>query len=290
VKQYIELIEDVLKNGIERGDRTGTGTLSVFGRTLRFDMSEGFPLVTTKKVPLRLPAEEMLWFLAGKCNNKDLQEKNISIWNEWANPHTGNLGPVYGVQWRHRPVFKADYIETGTCEDGCCSSGEHIFRKVGEIDQIKEAINQVRTNPESRRIIVEGWNVGQLTEMALPPCHKTHQLYCDIKNKKLSMALYIRSSDLGLGLPFNIAQYAFLLHMYAHVTGYAPGELIVNLGDTHVYLDHIEALTQQIAREPFKLPTLVINRPVSDIDDFKYEDFALLHYKHHPHIAMKVSV
>jgi thymidylate synthase len=275
MNEYLKLVKDVLDNGTDRSDRTGTGTRSVFGRTIRFSMDNGFPLLTTKKVPFRLPAEEMLWFLKGDCNNKQLTEKNINIWNEWADPVTGDLGPIYGRQWRFWPKFRKMGDTT-------------LYKKDGYIDQVAEAVRQLKENPTSRRIIVEGWNVGELSEMALPPCHKSHQLY--VANGKLDLMLYQRSSDIGLGLPFNIAQYALLLHMYSHVAGLQPGELVITLGDVHAYLNHVEQLELQLTRKPKPLPTLSIIRPVTTMNDFRMEDFILEDYNPHSHIKMDVSV
>lgn len=276
MKQYLDLVKDVLENGIDRTDRTGTGTRSVFGRTMRFDMADGFPMVTTKKVAFRLPVEEMLWFLTPDCgDNNKLKEKNIHIWDEWED-EDGQLGRVYGCNWRRWPLYE--------------KNKDNTYSKVGEVDQVQRAIDLIKNDPTSRRIIVEGWNVGELHEMALPPCHKTHQLYCDLRSSKLSMRLEIRSNDIGLGNPFNVTQYALLLHMYAHLTGYTPGELIINIGDAHIYLNHIDALREQLTREPYELPKLVINREVKSIDEFKYEDFSLINYRHHPVIKMDVSI
>lgn len=281
MKQYLELIRDILTNGSERPDRTGTGTRSVFGRQLRFNLADGFPLVTTKKVPFRLPAEEMLWFLSPDCgNNNKLREKNIHIWDEWESPQ-GDLGRIYGKQWRQWQTYQEipewDY------------DGHMGYYKPGpNIDQVAEVIKQLKEDPYSRRLIVEGWNVSELQDMALPPCHKSHQLY--VADNKLSLMLYQRSSDVGLGLPFNVCQYALLTHMYAHVTGLGVGDLIVTLGDAHVYNNHIEALSTQLDRDPRPLPILEIVRQVPDIDSFTIDDFKIIGYDPHPHIKMDVSV
>jgi thymidylate synthase len=264
VKQYLDLLQHVLDTGAPREDRTGTGTLSVFGHQMRFDLSEGFPALTTKKLHLKSIIHELLWFLKGETNVKYLQENGVRIWNEWADGN-GELGPIYGYQWRSWPTPK----------------GEHI-------DQISRAIDQIKNNPLSRRIIVSAWNVGQLEEMNLPPCHILFQFY--VNDGKLSCQLYQRSADIFLGVPFNIASYALLTMMMAQVTGLKPGDFVHTLGDAHIYNNHLEQVKLQLTREPYPLPQMKINPEVNSISDFKYEDFELVNYHAHPHIKGKVSV
>ncbi|GET32420.1 thymidylate synthase [Prolixibacter bellariivorans] len=264
MKQYLDLLQHVLDNGAPREDRTGTGTLSVFGHQMRFDLSEGFPVLTTKKLHLKSIIHELLWFLKGETNVKYLQENGVRIWNEWADEN-GELGPIYGYQWRSWPTPK----------------GEHI-------DQISNAIDQIKNNPLSRRIIVSAWNVGQLDEMNLPPCHILFQFY--VNDGKLSCQLYQRSADIFLGVPFNIASYALLTIMMAQVTGLKPGDFVHTLGDAHIYNNHMEQVKLQLTREPYPLPQMKINPEVKSIFDFKYEDFELVGYQSHPHIKGKVSV
>jgi len=264
VKQYLELCRHVLENGAEKDDRTGTGTISTFGYQMRFDLSEGFPLITTKKLHLKSIIHELLWFLKGDTNVKYLQENGVRIWNEWADEN-GDLGPIYGYQWR-----------SWTAADG------------RTIDQISEVIEQIKNNPNSRRLIVNAWNVGDLDKMALPPCHTFFQFY--VANGKLSCQLYQRSADLFLGVPFNIASYALLTMMVAQVTGLKPGEFVHTFGDVHIYKNHIEQVKLQLTREPRPLPKMKINPNVKSIFDFKYEDFVLEGYDPHPHIKGEVSV
>ncbi len=264
MRQYLELMRHVLEHGVRKDDRTGTGTLSVFGWQMRFDLAEGFPLLTTKKLHVRSIIHELLWFLRGDTNIRWLNEHGVSIWDEWADEN-GNLGPIYGHQWRSWP----------TCD------GRHI-------DQIAHVIDQIRNNPDSRRIIVSAWNVAQLEEMALPPCHLLFQFH--VAEGRLSCQLYQRSADIFLGVPFNIASYALLTHMIAHVTGLKAGEFIHTLGDAHLYLNHLEQARTQLQRQPRPLPQLVIRRSVSDIDDFRYEDFEIIGYDPHPHIKAPVAV
>lgn len=264
MKAYLDLLRDVLEHGVQRDDRTGTGTLSVFGRQLRFDLSEGFPLVTTKKVHLRSIIVELLWFLRGDTNVAYLQEHGVRIWNEWAR-EDGDLGPVYGKQWR--AWAKAD--------------GQSV-------DQIKDVIEQIKTNPNSRRMVVSAWNVGQLGEMALAPCHCLFQFY--VANGRLSCQLYQRSADVFLGVPFNIASYALLTMMIAKVCDLEPGEFVHAFGDTHLYLNHVDQAREQLSREPKALPTMTLQRRPATVFDFAYEDFTLSDYDPHPHIAAKVSV
>lgn len=280
--QYKQLVEDIISIGVTRTDRTGVGTKSLFGRTIKLNLQEGFPLLTAKRTFFKGALGEMLWFLGGVCNNKDLNDMGINIWNEWADPETGELGGIYGVQWRGWKKFpKLPW-----------PGGHQYDHNIERVDQIAELIKNLKENPHSRRLIVEGWNVGELDQMALPPCHKSFQLYCDTENNRLSLMLYQRSSDVGLGLPFNIAQYASLLHMFAHLTGYTPWELTIVLGDVHIYLNHLgeDQLPLVLERAPKKLPTLHINRRVDDIDDFKYEDFTLEGYDPHPSIKLPVAV
>lgn len=264
MKTYLNLLEHILNDGVQKGDRTGTGTLSVFGHQMRFDLSEGFPLLTTKKLHMKSIIYELLWFLKGDTNVRYLQEHGVRIWNEWAD-EDGELGPVYGHQWRSWP----DY-------DG------------GVIDQIEYVLNQIRTNPNSRRMIVSAWNVAEVNKMALPPCHTLFQFY--IVNGKLSLQLYQRSADTFLGVPFNIASYALLCMMIAQVTDLEPGEFIHTTGDTHLYLNHLEQARLQLTREPRPLPTMKLNPDVKSLYDFKYEDFELVGYDPWPHIKAEVSV
>ena len=253
-----------MNDGVQKGDRTGTGTLSVFGHQMRFDLSEGFPLLTTKKLHTKSIIYELLWFLKGDTNVRYLQEHGVRIWNEWADEN-GDLGPVYGHQWRSWP----DY-------DG------------GVIDQIEYVVNQIKTNPNSRRMIVSAWNVAEVNKMALPPCHTLFQFY--VANGKLSLQLYQRSADTFLGVPFNIASYALLTMMMAQVTGLEPGEFVHTTGDTHLYLNHLEQARLQLTREPRPLPTMRLNPDVKSLYDFKFEDFELVRYDPWPHIKADVSV
>lgn len=264
MKQYLDLLQHVLDHGILKEDRTGTGTHSVFGYQMRFDLQNGFPLLTTKKLHLKSIIHELLWFLKGDTNVKYLQANGVRIWDEWADEN-GDLGHIYGYQWRSWP----DY-------DG------------GHIDQIKEAIDTIQNNPDSRRIIVSAWNVADLPQMNLPPCHAFFQFY--VANGKLSLQLYQRSADIFLGVPFNIASYALLLMMVAQVTGLEAGDFVHTLGDAHIYNNHIEQVREQLSREPRALPTMKLNPNVKSIFDFKYEDFELTDYNPHPHIAGKVAV
>ena len=264
MRQYLDLLNRILREGTPKSDRTGTGTVSVFGHQMRFDLADGFPLLTTKKLHLKSIIHELLWFLAGDTNVRYLQDNGVRIWNEWAD-EDGDLGHIYGYQWRSWP----DY-------DG------------GFIDQISEVVNPIRTNPDSRRIIVSAWNVADLGRMNLPPCHVLFQFY--VADGRLSLQLYQRSADSFLGVPFNIASYALLLQMMAQVTGLKPGEFIHTLGDAHIYNNHLEQVRLQLTREPRPLPRMVINPDVKDIFGFKYDDFRLEGYDPHPHIPGKVSV
>ncbi|GAB3334747.1 thymidylate synthase [Marivirga atlantica] len=264
MKQYHELMQHILDHGVQKGDRTGTGTKSVFGYQMRFDLQEGFPLVTTKKCHLRSIIHELLWFLQGDTNIKYLKENGVSIWDEWAD-EDGNLGPVYGSQWRNWPT----------------PDGKHI-------DQIKEVINQIKNTPNSRRMIVSAWNVADIPNMALPPCHAFFQFY--VADGKLSCQLYQRSADVFLGVPFNIASYALLTMMMAQVCDLEPGDFVHTLGDAHLYSNHMEQTELQLSREPYPLPTMKINPDVKDIFEFKFEDFELQDYQYHPHIKAPVAV
>lgn len=264
MKQYLDLLRHIIDKGVDKSDRTGTGTRSVFGYQMRFDMADGFPLLTTKKLHLKSIIHELLWFLQGDTNVRYLQDNGVRIWNEWADAD-GELGHIYGYQWRSWPDYKG-----------------------GHIDQISRAVEDIRNNPDSRRIIVSAWNVGDLDNMNLPPCHAFFQFY--VAGGKLSMQMYQRSADSFLGVPFNIASYALLLMMMAQVTGLQAGELIHTLGDTHIYNNHFEQVKLQLSREPRPLPVMKINPEVKDIFGFKYDDFELVGYDPHPHIAGKVSV
>ena len=264
MKQYLNLLDRILTEGVRKTDRTGTGTMSVFGHQMRFDVADGFPLLTTKKLHLKSIIHELLWFLAGDTNVKYLQENGVRIWNEWADEN-GELGPVYGHQWRSWPDYKG-----------------------GTIDQIANVVNLIKHHPDSRRMIVSAWNPAEIEQMALPPCHCLFQFY--VADGKLSLQLYQRSADTFLGVPFNIASYALLLQMMAQVTGLEAGTFIHTTGDTHLYLDHIEQAKLQLTREPRQLPRMVINPDVKSIFDFKYEDFRLEGYDPHPHIKATVSV
>lgn len=264
MRQYIELCQRVLAEGAEKGDRTGTGTISVFGHQMRFNLQEGFPMVTTKKLHLKSIIHELIWFLKGSTNVKYLQDNGVRIWNEWARLD-GELGPIYGYQWRSWPMANGQYI-----------------------DQIKQVIESIKNNPDSRRHIVSAWNVGQLDEMQLPPCHILFQFY--VANGKLSCQLYQRSADLFLGVPFNIASYALLTMMVAQVTGLQLGDFVHTIGDVHIYNNHIPQVELQVSREPRSLPTLTINPNVKSIDDFTFDDFTLNNYDPHPHIKGAISV
>ena len=264
MKQYLELVKHVLDNGVFKGDRTGTGTKSVFGYQMRFNMADGFPLLTTKKVHLKSIIHELLWFLQGSTNVHYLQENGVRIWNEWA-ADDGELGPIYGYQWRSWP----DY-------DG------------GHIDPISDVIEQIKHHPDSRRLIVSAWNVAQVPQMALPPCHTLFQFY--VADGKLSLQLYQRSGDIFLGVPFNIASYALLLLMVAQVTGLEPGEYIHTLGDAHIYSNHFDQVNEQLQRTPRQLPRMVLNPDVKSIFDFRYDDFKLEDYDPYPPIKGVVAV
>ena len=264
MKQYLDLLQRIVNEGTRKEDRTGTGTLSVFGHQMRFNLEEGFPLLTTKKLHLKSIIYELLWFLKGDTNVKYLQENGVRIWNEWADEN-GELGPVYGHQWRSWPDYNG-----------------------GHIDQIQDIVNALKNNPDSRRMIVSAWNVAEVDQMALPPCHCLFQFY--VANGKLSLQLYQRSADTFLGVPFNIASYALLTMMMAQVSGLNPGDFIHTTGDTHLYLNHLEQAKEQLKRTPRTLPRMVINPNVTSIFDFKYDDFTLEGYDPLPHIKAEVSV
>ncbi len=264
MRQYLDLMRHVLENGAEKGDRTGTGTLSTFGYQMRFDLSQGFPLLTTKKLHLKSIIYELLWFLRGETNVNFLKEHGVKIWDEWADEQ-GELGPVYGKQWR-----------AWRTADGRA------------VDQISRVIEQIQTNPDSRRLMVSAWNVGEIGEMALAPCHVLFQFY--VADGRLSCQLYQRSADIFLGLPFNIASYALLTMMTAQACGLEPGEFVISLGDAHLYLNHLEQAREQLTREPYSLPEMRLNTAVKSIFDFQYDDFELLNYQAHPHIKAKVAV
>jgi thymidylate synthase len=264
MRQYLDLLDHVLSKGVQKGDRTGTGTLSVFGHQMRFDLAEGFPLVTTKKLHLKSIIYELLWFLRGETNVKWLKDHGVSIWDEWAD-RNGELGPVYGHQWRAWPR-------------------EHG----GTLDQISTVVNDIKTSPDSRRLIVTAWNPADIPRQALPPCHCLFQFY--VADGRLSCQMYQRSADIFLGVPFNIASYALLTMMMAQVTGLKPGEFIHSLGDAHLYMNHLDQAKLQLSREPFALPQMRINPEVTDIFRFAFEDFSLENYQSHPHIKAEVAV
>lgn len=264
MKQYLDLLKYIKENGVSKEDRTGTGTISTFGYQMRFDLKDGFPLITTKKLHLKSIVYELLWFLKGDTNVRYLQDNGVRIWNEWADEN-GDLGPVYGKQWRSWVGY-----------DGMV------------VDQIADVISQIRSNPDSRRLVVSAWNVSDIDKMALAPCHCLFQFY--VSGGRLSLQLYQRSADVFLGVPFNIASYSLLLMMIAQVTGLEAGEFVHTFGDVHIYKDHLEQVDKQLEREPRPLPRMVINNNITDIDSFSYEDFHLEGYDPHPHIAGKVSV
>ena len=264
MKQYLDMMREVRDNGVQKGDRTGTGTLAIFGYQMRFDLGAGFPLVTTKKLHVRSIIHELLWFLSGDSNVRYLRDNGVSIWDAWADDE-GELGPVYGVQWRNWPT-----------PDG------------GHVDQIADVIERIRDNPDSRRILVCAWNVGEVDKMALPPCHCLFQFF--VANGKLSCQLYQRSADIFLGVPFNIASYSLLTHMIAQQTDLGVGEFIWTGGDCHLYANHLEQANEQLQRDPLPLPRLAIKRRPDSVFDYKYEDFEILNYESHPHIRAAVAV
>lgn len=265
MKQYLDLLNRILTEGTQKGDRTGTGTLSVFGNQMRFNLEDGFPLLTTKKLHLKSIIYELLWFLNGDTNVHYLQEHDVRIWNEWADPQTGDLGHIYGYQWRSWPDYNG-----------------------GHIDQIQNIVDEIKNNPNSRRMLVSAWNVADINNMNLPPCHCLFQFY--VADGRLSLQLYQRSADTFLGVPFNIASYALLLMMMAQVTGLKLGDFVHTTGDTHIYLNHIEQVKLQLTREPRPLPKMIINPEIKSIFDFHYEDFELQDYNPWPHITGQVSV
>lgn len=264
MKQYLDLLAHILEQGQTKGDRTGTGTISTFGYQMRFDLAKGFPLLTTKKLHLKSIIYELLWFLRGDTNVGYLQERGVRIWNEWADAN-GDLGPVYGAQWRSWPDYRG-----------------------GTIDQIKQVIEEIKHNPDSRRLMISAWNVAQIDDMALAPCHCLMQFY--VRDGRLSLQLYQRSADVFLGVPFNVASYALLLMMIAQVTGLEAGEFVHTFGDVHIYLNHLDQVKTQLSREPRSLPRMWINPEIQDIDSFSFEDFRLEGYDPHAHIAATVSV
>lgn len=264
MKQYHNLIQEILTNGVEKTDRTGTGTKSVFGRQMRFNLNDGFPLVTTKKIHMKSVIHELLWFISGNTNIKYLSDNGVRIWDEWADEY-GNLGPVYGYQWRSWPDYDGGYI-----------------------DQLKSVVDEIKKNPDGRRHIVTAWNPAMIGSMALPPCHTMFQFY--VADHKLSCQLYQRSADVFLGVPFNIASYALLTHMVAHVCGLGLGDFVWTGGDCHIYSNHMEQVQTQLSREPYDLPKLRIKFHVDNIEDFVFDDFEVVGYNHHPHIQGKVAV
>lgn len=264
MKQYLQLSQKILNEGVQKGDRTGTGTISIFGHQMRFDLSEGFPALTTKKLHLKSIIYELLWFLKGETNTKYLTDNGVRIWNEWADEN-GELGPVYGYQWRSWPKPDGTYV-----------------------DQISQVVDSIKNNPDSRRHIVNAWNVGLLDDMALPPCHMFFQFY--VAEGKLSCQLYQRSADVFLGVPFNIASYALLTMMMAQVCNLEPGDFVHTLGDAHIYSNHLDQIKLQLSRTPRELPQMKINPNIKNIFDFKYEDFELINYNPYPHIKGKVAV
>ena len=264
MRQYLDLMRHVLEHGTQKTDRTGTGTLSVFGHQMRFDLSEGFPLLTTKKLHLRSIIHELLWFLNGETNTKYLKDNGVSIWDEWADEN-GELGPIYGYQWRHWPT-----------PDG------------GQVDQITQVLKQLKETPDSRRMIVSAWNVGEIPRMKLPPCHAFFQFY--VADGKLSCQMYQRSADIFLGVPFNIASYALLTHMFAQQTGYDVGDFVWTGGDCHLYSNHLDQVKEQLSRSTFPLPRLHIKRKPESIFDYRFEDFEIVGYQSHPHIKAPVAI
>lgn len=267
MRTYLDLVQHVLDHGEERGDRTGTGTISVFGYQSRYNLQEGFPIVTTKRVWWRGVVEELLWMLSGSGNKFDLEAKGITIWSEWGNDETGELGPVYGVQWRTWPTLEGNTL-----------------------DQLGRVIEGLQNNPESRRHVMSTWNAGQIDEMALPPCHGVSVQFYVRKGKYLDCHMYQRSGDVFLGIPFNISSYSLLTHMIAQVVGLEPGEFIHTIGDAHIYSNHLDQVREQLTRDPLPLPTLRLNPEITDIDDFTFDDIELIGYKYHPAIKAPVAV
>ncbi|MFY0309488.1 thymidylate synthase [Leisingera sp. D0M16] len=277
MQQYLDQLRHILDNGVPSGDRTGTGTLSCFGMQARYSLADGFPLVTTKKLHLRSIIHELLWFLSGDTNIRYLKENGVSIWDEWADEN-GDLGPVYGHQWRRFP--KLEPLEGTT--------GDEPLYRAGSVDQIADLVEMIRKSPDSRRLIVSAWNPGDVPDMALPPCHTLWQVR--VAGGKMHLQLYQRSADMFLGVPFNIASYSLLLAMLAHVTGYEAGDFVHTMGDAHIYSNHVEQVQLQLSRTPKPLPQLRIKRQVSSIFDFKYEDFEILNYAPDPAIKAPVAV
>ncbi|MEC9477001.1 MAG: thymidylate synthase [Planctomycetota bacterium] len=265
MRSYLDLVVDVLENGVRKGDRTGTGTRALFGRQIRFDLESGFPLLTTKKIHLKSVIHELLWFISGETNVRPLQQAGVRIWDEWADPETGDLGPIYGAQWRNWEGPEGTVV-----------------------DQLGQVINEIKTNPDSRRLIVSAWNVALIEKMALPPCHCLFQF--QVLDGRLHCQLYQRSADIFLGVPFNIASYSLLTHMIAHVTGLKVGEFVHTFGDLHLYDNHVQQAKKQLERDPLPLPTLRINAQISEIDQFKYEHFQVEGYDPHPAIPAPVAV
>ena len=301
--QYLDLLRHVLEHGKFKADRTGTGTYSVFGAQTRFDLCDGFPALTTKKLHLKSIIYELLWFLRGETNVRWLQEHGVTIWNEWADPETGELGPVYGKQWRHwvkrsrtRPATNFEKSQPALFDlnefiaepVAAVSVGARVRRGEWGVDQIEEVIRQIKNNPDSRRLIVSAWNVADIDGMALPPCHCLFQFY--VSEGELSCQLYQRSADIFLGVPFNIASYALLTMMVAQVCGLKPGAFVHTFGDLHLYANHVEQAKLQLSREPRPLPQMKLNPAVKDIHDFKFEDFELVNYDPHPGIKAPIAV
>ena len=287
MKQYHDLLKHILEHGTDKGDRTGTGTRSVFGYQMRFNLNEGFPLITTKKVHLKSVIHELLWFIKGDTNIKYLQENGVRIWDEWADEN-GDLGPVYGKQWRRwEALDEDDFINLDNSDDPVLG-GRGLFYGKQSLDQLANIIERIKTKPDCRRLIVSAWNPADVDRMALPPCHTMFQFY--VANGKLSCQLYQRSADVFLGVPFNIASYALLTHMVAQVTGLGVGEFVHTFGDVHIYSNHMEQVNLQLSREHRALPIMKLNPAVRNINEFKYEDFELVGYDPHPTIKAQVAV
>ena len=278
MRPYLDLLTHILENGVKKEDRTGIGTLSVFGTQLKFNLSDGFPLITTKKVWFKGVAYELLWMLSGNTNIKYLTDNGVHIWDDWADTN-GNLGPIYGEQWR---------AWGGYTQETASQGDYYTFYTRHEIDQLGDVINQIKTNPNSRRLLVNSWNPAEIKDMKLPPCHYSYQF--GVSEGKLSCIFNMRSVDTFLGLPFNVASYALLTHMIAQICGLRVGSLIASLGDTHIYLNHIDQAKEQLCRQPFELPTLKLNADIKSIDDFKYKDIVLENYQYHPAIKASIAV